>query len=83
MLTVYQQTIHSYMSDVLKDKYPKNAKAIERVASMMLTRVDVEEFILFISEVYKTGFERAAESYKDQLLKLGYEVRVSHPKEGV
>jgi len=83
MHTVYQQAVHKQLSEILKGKYQKNGRAIERVAAMLLTKQDVEEFLSLATDLYKVGFDRATESYKEQLTKLGYQVKVSHPNEGV
>lgn len=83
MQTVYQQTVHKHVGEILKQRYPKNSKAIERVAAMLLTKQDVEEFLNLVTDLYRTGFDRATDSYKEQLTKLGYQVKVSHPNDGL
>ncbi len=82
-MTVFQQNVHKYLAEVLKEKYQKNSRAVERVSAMLLTRGDVEEFLSMVGDIYKTGFERATDSYKDQLKKLGYNVKVTQSNDGV
>lgn len=83
MLTIFQQSVQKYIADILKNKYGKNIKAIDRSVATIFTRDDAEQFMNLASELYKAGFEKATESYKEQLTKLGYELKIVHAKDGV
>ncbi len=83
MQTVFQQYVHKQLAEMLKNKYHANSKAAERVAAVLYTRDDVEQFLNMASDLYRSGFERAAESYKEQLKKLGYEIKITHANDGV
>jgi len=78
MLTVFQQSVQKYLADILKNKYGKNVKAIDRAVATIFTKDDAEQFMNLASELYKSGFEKATESYKEQLTKLGYEIIIKH-----
>jgi deoxyhypusine synthase len=68
--------VRKYLFDMLKDRYPKNADYIERLASGVITKTDYESLGSLMADVYEAGFMRAVEQYKEQMAKLGMRVNV-------
>lgn len=75
---MFQQTARKHLADILKDRYPANARGVERVIAATFTREDMDQVLSLATDLYRAGFDQAAVSYRDQLKKLGYDVRISH-----
>jgi hypothetical protein len=77
--------IKKYLFEMLKEKYAKNERLIERLAQMLVTREDYESFGSLMGDLYESGFLRATDQYREQLSKMGLKVDVvaeERPREG-
>lgn len=77
--------IRKYMFEVLKGRYAKNERFIERLASTVATREDYDSLGALVADIYEAGFVRAVDQYKEQLAKVGMKVSIvpeSRPPEG-
>lgn len=68
--------IKKYLFEVLKERYGKNEKFIERMAATITTKDDYEDLGRLITDIYETGFLKAVNEYKDQFAKIGMRVNV-------
>lgn len=68
--------IKRYLFDLLKERYEKNQRYIDRLAVGTLTREDYESLGKLLADVYESGFVRAVEQYKEQMSKLGLRVNI-------
>jgi hypothetical protein len=68
--------IKRYIFEVLKERYSKNEKFVDRLASLITTKEDYESLGIFITDLYETGFLRAVDQYKDQFNKMGMKVSI-------
>lgn len=77
--------IKKYMFDILKERYGRNSKYIERLAASTLTKEDYESLGVLMADLFECGFLRAVDQYREQMSKLGMRVDVvadQRPKEG-
>lgn len=72
----HSSAIKKYLFELLKEKYSKNEKFIERLTSYVVTKEDYEALGILIVDIFETGFLKAVDEYKDQLLKMGLKVEV-------
>lgn len=68
--------IKRYLFEILKEKYPKNEKFIDRMASQTITKEDYENLGSFITDVFECGFLRAVNEYKEQIERMGMKVNL-------
>jgi hypothetical protein len=68
--------IKKYLFEILKERYSKNEKFIERLASFISTKEDFESFGVLITDVFEIGFLRAVNEYKGNFEKLGMKVKI-------
>lgn len=68
--------VKKYLSEILKDRYGKNADCVERLAAGVSTRADYESLGTLVADIYEAGFLRAVDQYKEQLAKVGMRVNV-------
>ena len=80
MLPMFQNpqsmAIKKHIFDMIKEKYIKNEKFIERLTTYVTTKEDYESFGSLLVDVYEAGFMRALDQYKEQLAKMGMTVNV-------
>lgn len=80
MLPFMQNTqaslIKKYLFEMLKEKYSKNEKIIERLSFSVVTKEDFESFGALITDIYESGFMKAFEEYKKNFEKLGMKVNI-------
>lgn len=68
--------IKKYLFEMLKERYGRNERFIERISSMITTKEDYDGFGSLITDIYETGFLKAVNEYKDQFTKMGMKVSV-------
>lgn len=68
--------IRKYLFEVLKERYGRNGKYVERLAASALTKEDYEALGRLVADIYEAGFMRAMDQYKEQMSKLGMRVNV-------
>ena len=68
--------IKRYLFEILKERYGKNEKFIDRLASNITTKEDYESLGAFITDIYEIGFLKAVKEYKEQFEKMGMRVNV-------
>ena len=68
--------IKRYLFDILKERYAKNEKFIDRLSITIATREDYEEFGKLVMDLYESGFMRAVDQYKEQFEKSGMRVNI-------
>lgn len=76
--------IKKYLFEILKEKYSKNEKFIERLTYQVNTKEDFESFGIFVTDIFESGFFKAFEQYKENFEKLGMKVNIvaeEKPKE--
>lgn len=81
MLPFMFQNIHSsaikkYLFELLKERYSRNDKFIDRMASSITTKEDYESLGNLVVDIFETGFLKAVNEYKDQLAKMGMRVDI-------
>lgn len=77
--------IKRYLFEMLKDRYRKNERYVDRLALGTVTREDYESLGSLLADVYESGFMRAVEQYKEGIARLGLRVEVvpeERPREG-
>lgn len=70
------------MFEVLKERYFQNEPIIERLSVMLMTESDMNQFVKMMVDVYETAYMKAVNDHKEQLSKLGINVKISQPKAG-
>jgi len=68
--------IKKYLFEILKEKYSKNEKFIDRLTYQINTKEDFESFGIFITDIFESGFLKAFEQYKENFEKLGMKVNI-------
>jgi hypothetical protein len=68
--------IKRYLFEVLKERYARNERYIERVAASTLVREDYEGLSSLVADLFEAGFMRALDQYKEQIAKMGLRVDV-------
>ncbi len=68
--------IKKYLFEILKERYGRNERFIERISTLIATKEDYDGFGSFITDIYETGFLKAVNEYKDQFHKMGMKVSV-------
>lgn len=68
--------IKRYLFELLKERYSRNEKFIDRIASQIVTKEDYENLGVFMTDVFETGFLKAVNEYKNQFEKMGMKVNV-------
>ena len=58
--------IKKHIFDMIKEKYVKNEKFIERLTTYVTTKEDYESFGSLLVDVYEAGFMRALDQYKER-----------------
>lgn len=69
--------IKKMMFEFLKERYSKNDQIIERLAGVLQTDRDTQEFIKLMIDVYEAGYMKSVEDHRDQLTKAGIQVKVT------
>lgn len=78
---LHSSAIKKYLFEILRDRYVKNEKFIDRLASTITTNEDYESLGALVADVFETGFMKAVNEYKDQLAKVGLKVNIV-PEQG-
>jgi len=68
--------IKKHIFELIKERYSKNEKFIERIASGITTKEDYESLGRLITDLYEAGFLRAVDQYRDQFTKMGMKVNI-------
>lgn len=69
-------TIKKYLFEILKERYPRNEKFIDRLAIGTSTKEDYEGLSMLIADIFETGFLRAVDQYKEHFDKMGMKVNI-------
>lgn len=64
-----------YMFEILKSKYHKNDKIVERVL-FFLNDDDLKEFSSLVTDIYEAAYLKCVDDHKVSLEKIGYKVNV-------
>ncbi len=72
----HSSAIKKYLFELLKEKYSKNEKFIDRLSSYVVTKEDYESLGILIVDIFETGFIKAVNEYKEQLTKMGLKVDI-------
>lgn len=64
------------MFDILQDRYSQNEQIIERIGIGLATESDTMAFFNLIRDVYEVAFTKCVNEQKEQLAKLGYQVKI-------
>jgi hypothetical protein len=68
--------IKRYLFEVLKERYGRNEKYIDRMAAATLVQEDYEALGSLVVDIFEAGFLRAVDQYKEQMSKMGLKVDV-------
>lgn len=64
------------MFELLKGRYARNEKFIDRLASTVSTKEDYEALGSLVVDIFETGFLKAVDEYKGQMAKMGLRVNI-------
>lgn len=81
---LHSSAIKRYLFDLLRERYAKNEKFIDRISSTISTKEDYEALGGLVVDIFETGFLKAVNEYRDQLAKMGLRVNIvpeGRPKE--
>lgn len=71
--------VKKMMFDFLKERYHRNDQIIERLCTALQTESDMQAFIKLMMDVYETGYMQSVEDHREQLKKVGLNVKVVSP----
>jgi hypothetical protein len=74
--------IKKYLFEMLQERYAKNEKFIDRLASTVTTKEDYEALGGLMVDIFECGFMKALNEYKEQVAKMGLKVSVVPDKRG-
>lgn len=72
-------TIKKWFQQLIGSSFANHNDVIERVASSLVTKKDLEDFGKMINQVYDSGYRKALEDYRSQIEKLGVKVTIAPP----
>lgn len=73
---LHSSAIKKYLFEMLKDKYQRNEKFIDRLSAVVTTKEDYESLGMLVVDLFESGFMRAVDEYKGQMAKMGLKVNV-------
>lgn len=73
---LHSSAIKKYMFELLRERYSKNERFIERLAATVSTKEDYEALGGLVVDIFETGFLKAVNEYKGQLAKMGLRVNI-------
>lgn len=73
---LHSSAIKKYLFELLRNRYEKNEKFIDRISSTITTKEDYEDLGRLMADVFEAGFMKAYNEYKDQLAGMGLQVRI-------
>lgn len=76
MQNIHSSAIKKYLFELLKERYARNEKFIDRLSSTVATKEDYESLGSLVVDIFETGFLKAVDGYKDELAKMGLRVNV-------
>lgn len=81
MLPFMMQNLHSaaikkYLFELLKGRYVRNEKFIDRISAGVNTKEDYEALGSLVVDIFETGFMKAVDEYREQFAKMGMKVNV-------
>lgn len=79
----YSGPIKKYLFEILKEKYEKNEKIIERTISSFDMRSDVEALVELFGDIYQSGYEIAFNQFKEEISKHNYLSNLLPPEEKI
>lgn len=71
--------IKKYLFEILKNDYSKHDKFIERFCVQLNLREDAQSFIELLGDIYKNGYLVAVNQHKDELKKMGIDIKITSP----
>ena len=81
ILNFPSQRLKVYMSEILKNRYPKYEQILERIGPSLSLDKDVQSFAELIVEVYELGYLKALTDYEKEINKMGYNVKIVPPEQ--
>lgn len=81
MLPFMMQNLHSsaikkYLFELLKGRYVRNEKFIDRISATITTKEDYEALGNLVVDIFETGFMKAVDEYREQFAKMGMKVSI-------
>lgn len=73
---LHATAIRKYLFEILRDRYMKNEKFIDKLATTITTNEDYESLGSLVVDIFELGFLKAVGEYKDQLAKMGLRVNI-------
>ena len=64
--------IKKYIYDIIQDRYPKHEDLLDRIASALITKNDIEGFGRLIADVYEVAYLRCVAEHSKILEQLGH-----------
>ncbi len=71
--------IKKYLFEILKNDYSKHDKFIERFCAQLSLKEDAQSFVELLGDIYKNGYLVAANQHKDELKKMGIDIKITSP----
>lgn len=72
----YQYAAKKYIFDILQERYEPNEIMITRLAHFLTSEKDVKDFCQIVADAFSQGYVKAVNDYKEQLNKVGYQVKI-------
>lgn len=85
MVNPRSYVIKKFMFEFLKGKFQEHEKIIDRIIISINTDDDMQDFSKMMIDLYETAYMRAVDDHRDQLAKMGLNVKVvpsDHSKNG-
>lgn len=76
MQNLHSAAIKKYLFELLKGRYVRNEKFIDRISAGITTKEDYEALGSLVVDIFETGFMKAVDEYRDQFTKMGMKVNV-------
>lgn len=76
MLNANHYAVQKYMFEILQDRYAHNQQVIERVSHALVTQQDLNDWGRLVVDLFEMGYLKATEQYKEQMAKMGYDVKI-------
>jgi hypothetical protein len=68
--------LRKFVFDMLKERYQRHEKLLERVGHYLVTEADIKEFGQLLTDIYEVAYLKAVADHKDALARIGLKVNV-------
>ena len=71
--------LKQHLFEILQERFLKHEELIERIGLALQTEKDLQLFGNLVADIYEVGYMKATSDYKQELSKLGYNVKITPP----